>query len=122
MRQWRVSDVMTTEVITTPEHTPVAKLVAIMSTHRVSAVPIVAESRIVGIVSQADLLAKIAATGDTRVHAPRRKREAKVTATSARDLRDVGAVCADPGSGGQSGVEHLLRSGLRRRRARELRR
>lgn len=70
MEQWRVSDVMTTEVITAPGNTPVGRLVDIMSTHRVSAVPIVDDDGVVGIVSQADLLAKVAATGRTGL-APR---------------------------------------------------
>jgi len=96
MQQWRVSDVMTTEVITTPEHTPVTKLVNIMSTHGVSAVPIVADdNRVVGVVSQADLLAKIAAAGDTRVGGPRRGR-AKATGTSARALMSAPALSIGP--------------------------
>ena len=57
MQQWRVNDVMTAPVITTPERTPVRELVGVMSTHRVSAVPIVDDdNRVVGLVSQADLL------------------------------------------------------------------
>src|SRR5690349_4312998 len=53
MQPWQVSDVMTTEVIATPEKTPVTRLVDIMSTHRISAVPIVADdNRVVGVVSQ----------------------------------------------------------------------
>jgi CBS domain-containing protein len=100
MRQWRVSDVMTTEVISTPATTPVAELVEIMSTHRISAVPIVADDSgvvgVVGIVSEADLLAKIAATGDTRDHAPRRRRRAKATATSAGDLMSAPALSVAP--------------------------
>jgi CBS domain-containing protein len=57
MQQWRVSDLMTTDVVTTPIDTPVGKLVDILSTHRVSAVPVVGDDdRVVGIVSQADLL------------------------------------------------------------------
>ena len=56
MQQWRVSDVMTTEVVTAPLDTTVGKLVDIMSTNRISAVPVVGDDRVVGIVSQADLL------------------------------------------------------------------
>jgi CBS domain-containing protein len=97
MQQWRVSDVMTTEVITSPEHAPLAKLVDIMSTHRVSAVPIVADdSRVVGVVSEADLVAKIAAAGGTGVRARRRGIAAKATATSARDLMSTPALSIAP--------------------------
>jgi CBS domain-containing protein len=87
VQQWQVSDVMTTPVITTPEHTPVRELVGIMSTHRVSAVPIVDDDdRVVGLVSQADLLPKVAATAAPGARAARRRTAAKAAATSARDL------------------------------------
>jgi CBS domain-containing protein len=97
MQQWRVSDVMTTEVITTPEHTPVTKLVDIMSTHGVSAVPIVADdNRVVGVVSQADLLTKIAAAADPGPRGQRRGMAAKATATSARELMSTPALSISP--------------------------
>jgi CBS domain-containing protein len=87
MQQWRVSDVMTAPVITTPERTPVRELAGIMSTHNVSAVPIVGDDdRVVGLVSQADLLPKVAATGATGPRPARRRTAAKAAATSARDL------------------------------------
>jgi CBS domain-containing protein len=41
MRQWRVSDVMTTDVVTALEDTPVREIVDLLATHRVSAVPII---------------------------------------------------------------------------------
>jgi CBS domain-containing protein len=89
VQQWRVSDVMTTDVVTTPVDTPVGKLVDIMSTHRVSAVPVVGDDdRVVGIVSQADLLPKVAAIGT----GARRRRAAKAAATSARDLMSAPAL------------------------------
>jgi CBS domain-containing protein len=97
MRQWLVNDVMTTPVITTPEHTPVAELVGIMSTHRVSAVPIVGDDdRVVGLVSEADLLAKVAATGQTAGRGPRKGRATKATATSAADLMSTPALSITP--------------------------
>jgi CBS domain-containing protein len=93
MQQWRVSDVMTAPVITTPERTPVRELVGIMSTHHVSAVPIVGDdNRVVGLVSQADLLPKVAATGVTGARAARRRTTAKAAATSAGDLMSTPAL------------------------------
>ena len=93
MQQWRVSDVMTTPVITTPERTPVRDLVGIMSTHRVSAVPVVGDDdRVVGPVSQADLLPKVAATGVTGARPARRRMAAKAAANSARDLMSTPAL------------------------------
>ena len=98
MQQWRVSDVMTTDVISAPEHTPVGDLAVIMSTHRVSAVPIVGDDndRVVGIVSQADLLAKVAATDPAGAPVLRRGRPAKVVATSARDVMSAPALSITP--------------------------
>jgi CBS domain-containing protein len=94
VQQWRVSDVMTTPVITTPERTLVRELVGIMSTHRVSAVPIVDDDdRVVGLVSEADLLPKVAATGVTGARAAGgRRTAAKTAAASARDLMSTPAL------------------------------
>jgi CBS domain-containing protein len=78
---------MTNPVITTSERTPLRELVGIMSTHRVSAVPIVGDDdRVVGLVSQADLLPRVAATAVTGTRAARRRTAAKAAATSVRDL------------------------------------
>jgi CBS domain-containing protein len=97
MQQWRVSDVMTTDVITASGNTPVAELVDIMSTHRVSAVPIVGDDRnVLGVVSQADLLAKVAATGPSGARPPRRRRGTKTAATSARELMSAPALSIAP--------------------------
>ena len=93
MQEWQVSDVMTTPVITTLEHTPVRELVGIMSTYRVSAVPIVGDDdRVVGVVSEADLLPKVAAAGVTGARAARRRTAVKAAATSARDLMSTPAL------------------------------
>jgi len=93
VQEWQVSDVMTTPVITTLEHTPVRELVGIMSTHRVSAVPIVGDDdRVVGVVSEADLLPKVAAAGVTGARAARRRTAVKAAATSARDLMSTPAL------------------------------
>src|SRR5205823_12470340 len=53
----RVGDVMTRDVITASPATPFKHLVAAMVEHHVSALPVVdAEGRVVGVVSEADLL------------------------------------------------------------------
>jgi CBS domain-containing protein len=84
---------MTTDVITTPEHTPFGELVEIMFTHRVSAVPVVdGGGHVVGVVSQADLLAKVAATGPAGAYPSRRAGAAKSAARSARDLMSTPAL------------------------------
>jgi CBS-domain-containing membrane protein len=56
MRQWRVRDVMTTDVITAPDDMPIADLVTLLTERDVSAVPIVDTFGVViGLVSWTDL-------------------------------------------------------------------
>lgn len=59
MRRLMVSDVMTTEVITAREATPFKELARIMTERRISALPVLdTADRLVGMVSEADLLPK----------------------------------------------------------------
>lgn len=59
MRERDVASVMTTRVVTTAPETPFKELVALMSDNRVSAVPVVNTlGRPIGVVSEADVLAK----------------------------------------------------------------
>jgi CBS domain-containing protein len=56
-----VRDVMTQNVITVKEGTPFEVIAAALRTHRVSAFPVLDEaSRVIGVVSESDLLAKLA--------------------------------------------------------------
>jgi CBS domain-containing protein len=69
MHQWRVRDVMTGELVTAGTNTPVAELARLLATHRISAVPIIDDhGRVFGIVSEADLLPKVAAVGSRAPH------------------------------------------------------
>jgi CBS domain-containing protein len=93
VQQWRVNDVMTAPVITTPERTPVRELVGVMSTHGVSAVPIVDDdNRVVGLVSQADLLPTVAATAATGARPAGKRTVATAAATAARELMSTPAL------------------------------
>jgi CBS domain-containing protein len=56
-----VADVMTREVVTADEATPLARLAELMETHHVKRLPILRGKRLVGIVSRADLVAALAA-------------------------------------------------------------
>lgn len=59
--QWQVDDVMTREVITVGADTPVSQVASLLNREGVSAVPVTADDgRVLGVVSQADLLADIA--------------------------------------------------------------
>ena len=52
----KVSDVMTRAVVTATEDTPLRDLVDLMERHNIKRIPVVRDSRLVGIVSRADLL------------------------------------------------------------------
>ena len=67
MKLWRVDDVMTRDPVAVREDTPCRDVVAILVTHRVSAVPVVDVcDHMVGVVSEADLLPKVEATEQPR--------------------------------------------------------
>jgi CBS domain-containing protein len=56
-----VRDVMTAGVVTAAKDTPFEAVAAALRRHRISAVPVVdGESRVIGVVSESDLLAKLA--------------------------------------------------------------
>lgn len=66
MRQWKVKDVMTTDVITVDSHAPYGEIVATLANHKISAVPVIDRFGVViGVVSEADLLHKVEFIGDT---------------------------------------------------------
>jgi CBS domain-containing protein len=52
----RVEDVMTRQVVTVTEATPVEEIVRLMDRHRIKRVPVMSSNKIVGIVSRANLL------------------------------------------------------------------
>jgi CBS domain-containing protein len=56
-------DVMTREVVTVTEETPVATIAELLEEKGIKRVPVVRDSRLVGIVSRADLLRGLAARG-----------------------------------------------------------
>jgi signal-transduction protein with cAMP-binding, CBS, and nucleotidyltransferase domain len=56
----KVADVMTSKVITATPDTPLHELAALMETRSIKRVPIVADGRLVGIVSRANLVQAVA--------------------------------------------------------------
>ena len=52
----KASDIMTTQVVTVSPDTPVRYVAALLSKHRISALPVIDNRKLVGIVSEADLL------------------------------------------------------------------
>jgi CBS domain-containing protein len=99
-----VRDVMTTPVFTVGEQAPFKEIVDTLARHRISAVPVVdADDRVVGIVSESDLLAKVVAGGDPK---PRMKfgqgakseTRRKSHAETARELMNAPVVTISPDS------------------------
>ncbi|MCF2533823.1 CBS domain-containing protein [Yinghuangia soli] len=100
MQHRRVDALMTTEVVTVHTDTPFKEIVRVLGEHRVSAVPVLDQDKIVvGVVSEADLLRKEAdSEGPARlpisVHTRRGARAArsKAEGESAGDLMSAPAV------------------------------
>jgi CBS domain-containing protein len=58
----KVADVMTTEVVTATEDTPLSTIATLLERYRIKRVPILRDGKIVGIVSRANLLQAFAGT------------------------------------------------------------
>ncbi len=54
----KVSDVMTTAVVTVGSETPLRDVAALLTERRISGLPVVDDGRVVGVVSEGDILAK----------------------------------------------------------------
>lgn len=98
MRTWQVQDVMTTDVATVGEQTPYREIVDVLTSGRISAVPVVDDfGRVLGVVSEADLMHKVELIGEPyepRLFEGRRRRQARIKAEAAvaRDLMTAPAV------------------------------
>ena len=53
------ADIMTPDVITVDPETPLDRLIALMLEHRISGIPVMQDDRIVGIVSEGDLMRRV---------------------------------------------------------------
>lgn len=102
MPRWTVRSVMTESVVTVPEDMPYKEIVATLAEHAVSAVPVVdGAGRVVGIVSEADLLHKMEFAGlEPHLHLierrQRRTARAKAAGDTARDLMSSPATTVGP--------------------------
>jgi CBS-domain-containing membrane protein len=63
-RSGKVKDVMTRDVISVTETTPVADIAILLETHRIKRVPVLQDGKLVGIVSRANLVRALAMTID----------------------------------------------------------
>jgi CBS domain-containing protein len=101
VKTWCVEDVMTTDVVVATRSTTYRELVDLVIERRVGALPVIDEQRrVVGVVSETDLLRKIEYAGSAqprlfesrRHHGERRK----ATARTAGDLMNAPAVAVSP--------------------------
>ncbi|WP_433088836.1 CBS domain-containing protein [Dactylosporangium sp. CA-052675] len=98
MSRWDVADVMTVGAVSVQEDTPFKEIVDLLEAHEINALPVVdAFDRVVGVVSSADLMAKIEFAGDddrVRLFETRHTRQArgKAHATAAGELMHAPAV------------------------------
>ncbi len=56
----RVADIMSREVIAVSEETPVGEIAKLLSQRKIKRVPVLANGRLVGLVSRADIVAAVA--------------------------------------------------------------
>jgi len=100
MKQWRVDDVMTSDVVSVREDTPYRDVVDLLIGRRISAVPVVNRvGQVIGVVSEADLLHKVEANGSPpRVFGSLRghARRVKADGRTAGDLMTAPAVTVPP--------------------------
>ncbi|MCA2219310.1 CBS domain-containing protein [Jidongwangia harbinensis] len=102
MRQWLVQDVMTRDVLTVAPDTPYREIVDSLVRRQVTAAPVVdGDRRVIGVVSEADLLHKVEFIGEeherrTFERSSRRSARAKAHAAVAADLMTTPAITALP--------------------------
>lgn len=120
MKTWTVDDVMTAPVVTAGEDAPYRELVALLMEHEMSAVPVVDTfGRVLGVVSEADLLRKVEFVGVDRTprlfHGPRRRAKlAKAAAATAGDLMSRPAVTAWTSTSVPAAARLMDRAGVKR--------
>lgn len=114
-----VGSVMTKKIVTARPDTPFKELVALMGEHGVSGLPVVADGKPVGVVTEADTLAKQEYRGG---NAPRpwfarrasRARWQKSTGMTATDLMTAPAVTIEEGAAVSAAARLLAEKRIRR--------
>lgn len=101
MKQWRVSDVMTTEVATVGCGTGYKEIADLLVQHGISGVPVLADDgALVGVVTESDLLSKVERTDRAGAHPllSRRTRahQRKASGDTAADLMSSPVVTTGP--------------------------
>jgi CBS-domain-containing membrane protein len=112
-----VADVMTDDVVSVTADTPLKTLAELIVTHRVSGLPVVDQSgKVVGVVSEFDLLAKVAAgplSAESMRRLPRRLRQ-KARGETASDVMTSDVVTVEADMTVPQAALTALRAGVRR--------
>jgi CBS domain-containing protein len=120
MKHRKIKNVMTTDVATVREDTPFKDVVRLLDQRDVSAVPVVdADNRVIGIVSNADLLPKQAAQDPTDTNAvvawfERHWNRARSEATTAGEVMTKTVFTIEPDSTVVHAAKLLDRYGIKR--------
>ncbi|RSM64257.1 hypothetical protein DMB66_20335 [Actinoplanes sp. ATCC 53533] len=119
MKLWRVDDVMTKDVVSVREDTPYRAVVDLLIGRRVSAVPVVDRAeRVIGVVSEADLLHKVEAGGGAhpRISDAWRRRgdRAKAGGRTAADVMTSPVVTAEPSLSLAAAARRMQREHVKR--------
>jgi CBS-domain-containing membrane protein len=116
MKLWRVDDVMTKDVVAVREDTPYRDVVNLLISRRVSAVPVVDRSdRVVGVVSEADLLHKVERRRPRIIETWRFRRDhAKAAGRVARDVMSAPPVTVLPSLSVAAAARRMRRENVKR--------
>jgi CBS-domain-containing membrane protein len=119
-----VADIMSRTVVTATPDTPLPELIDEMVSHGISGIPIVdAESRLVGIVTEADLMSKPAYGGSHRrslaiigdlLRGHERRWESKARGLTAGEVMTTEVESARPYEGVHSAAKRMVKCGVKR--------
>jgi CBS-domain-containing membrane protein len=111
-----VQDVMTTDVVTVGRHTAFKDIAGLFDQHRISAVPVVdAQRHVLGVVSEADLLARQTEPGHRMPITPnQRRRHTKAAGCRAHELMTAPAVTVGADADVVTAARLLQRHGVKR--------
>jgi CBS-domain-containing membrane protein len=120
MKKWTVGDVMTRDVVTIDEQTPYLGITQRLAQHGISAAPVIdGARRVVGVVSEADLLHKVEYAGDERSkplweRPSRRTARVKSEADTAVQLMTAPAVTVQAGASLSEAAKLMHERGVKR--------
>lgn len=115
MKDWKVKDVMTTDVVSVGLDTAYREIVDLLAQHRIGGVPVVDEfGRVLGVVSEVDLLHKVDFTPRPFEWGKHRKARDKAAGAFAEQLMTAPAITVLPGSRVVDAAKLMARKDIKR--------